>query len=404
MLDRLGDAVGSERQPGRDRQSAALSHQFGDFDGHAWLNTAHQGAIPRHAADEAREAIGWKLAPQNLTAERFRGVPDRLRTALARLLNAPPDEITLSNSASYGLHLVANAYPWQAGDEVLVVAGDFPSDILPWLAVEERLEVSVRRIRPAGKVVEPEELLAAITPRTRLLCTTWVHSFSGHTIDLQGIGEICRQRGVVFLLNASQGLGAAPLDTRAAPIDGLVSAGFKWLCGPYGTGVCWLRPELRERLLRVKAYWLAMQTQEELGGEITDVTLKQGLGGRAFDVFGTANFFNFKPFAAAVEHLLEIGIERVRAHDQALVSRLIAGLPEPYELSSPADGPGRSTLVFVSHRDRRRNHDLYAALGAAGVHAALRNGALRFSPHLYNTPGDVDRALTVLDSFAGSDC
>lgn len=382
--------------------SGGLSRQFGDFDGHAWLNTAHQGAIPRCAAAEAREAVAWKLAPQNLTAERFRGVPDRLRTALARLLNAPPDEITLSNSASYGLHLVANAYPWQPGDEVVVVAGDFPSDILPWLAVEERREVTVRRIRPAAKVLEPEELLAAITPRTRLLCTTWVHSFSGHTIDLEGIGEICRERGIVFLLNASQGLGASPLDTRAAPIDGLVSAGFKWLCGPYGTGVCWLRPELRERLVRIKAYWLAMQTQEELGGEIADVALKDGLGGRAFDVFGTANFFNFKPFAAAVEHLLEIGIERVRAHDQELVSRLIAGLPDSYRLSSPADGPRRSTLVFVSHRDRRRNHDLHAALAAAGVHAALRNGALRFSPHLYNTHADVDRALTVLDSLAGA--
>ena len=146
-----------------------------------------------------------------------------------------------------------------------------------------------------------------------------------------------------------------------------------------------------------------MQTQEELGDKVVDVTLKEGLGARAFDVFGTANFFNFKPAAAAVEHLLEIGIERIRTHDQALVSRLIAGLPEPYELLSPADGPRRSTLVFISHRDPDRNRDVHAALGAARVDIAFRNGALRVAPHLYNTAADIDRALSVLDSFPSSD-
>ena len=376
---------------------------FGDFEGRAWLNTAHQGALPLRAADEAREAIEWKLAPRNLTPERFRGLPDRLRTVIGRLLHAPPEEIILANSASYGLHLIAQAFPWEAGDEVLVMAGDFPADILPWLALEQRQDVTVRRVRPAHRVIEPEDLVAALGPRTRLLCTTWVHSFSGYTIDLAGLGKICREHGIVFLLNVSQGLGASPLDTRTAPIDGLVSAGHKWLCGPYGTGICWLRPDLRERLRQVKAYWLTMQTQEELGDKVVDVTLKEGLGARAFDVFGTANFFNFKPAAAAVEHLLEIGIERIRTHDQALVSRLIAGLPEPYELLSPADGPRRSTLVFISHRDPDRNRDVHAALGAARVDIAFRNGALRVAPHLYNTAADIDRALSVLDSFPSSD-
>ena len=234
---------------------------FGDFEGRAWLNTAHQGALPLRAADEAREAIEWKLAPRNLTPERFRGLPDRLRTVIGRLLHAPPEEIILANSASYGLHLIAQAFPWEAGDEVLVMAGDFPADILPWLALEQRQDVTVRRVRPAHRVIEPEDLVAALGPRTRLLCTTWVHSFSGYTIDLAGLGKICREHGIVFLLNVSQGLGASPLDTRTAPIDGLVSAGHKWLCGPYGTGICWLRPDLRERLRQVKAYWLTMQTQ-----------------------------------------------------------------------------------------------------------------------------------------------
>jgi cysteine desulfurase/selenocysteine lyase len=387
--------------PGRVGRSVTprFSSDFGGFDGRAWLNTAHQGALPVRAGDEAREAIRWKLAPYELTPERFRGVPSRLRSALGRLLGVASEDVILANSASYGLHLVAQAFPWERGDEVLVVAGDFPSDILPWLVLEERVDVKVRRIRPANWVVEAHELEEAITPRTRLLCTTWVHSFSGRTIDLERIGAICRKRDVVFLLNASQGLGASPLDASSVPIDGLVSAGFKWLCGPYGTGVCWLRPGLRDRLLRTQAYWLAMQTQEELGERPGEAVLKPGLGAQAYDVFGTANFLNFKPFAAAVEYLLEVGIDRVRAHDQELVSRFVRGLPDGYRLLSPREGPLRSTLVFFSHRVPARNRALHAALSAAGVDVALRNGALRLSPHLYNEVADIDRALAALGSF-----
>lgn len=380
--------------------SGRLSNGFGDFDGRAWINAAHQGALSLRAAEHAREAVAWKCAPHELTTDRFRNVPERLRTALGRLLNVPADEVVLANSASYGLHLVAQAFPWKPGDEVLVVANDFPSDILPWLALEERVGVRVRRIRPAHTVVQPDELADAISERTRVFCATWVHSFSGCTIALEAIGDICRERGISFVLNASQGLGAAPLDASEAPIDALVSVGFKWLCGPYGTGLCWLRPAFRERLGRTKAYWLAMQTQEELGDVVVDATLRDVPGARGFDVFGTANFFNFHPLAAAVEELLEIGIERIRVHDQALVSRLVAGLPDEYRLLSPREGPGRSTLVFFSHRDPDRNPELHRALTAAGVHVSLRNRALRASPHLYNDESDIDRALSVLVDFA----
>jgi selenocysteine lyase/cysteine desulfurase len=183
------------------------------------------------------------------------------------LVNAPVDEIVLANSASYGLHLIANSYPWRAGDEMLVMAGDFPSDILPWLMIERRCGVRVIRIKPRNHVVAPDELEAAITPRTRLFCTTWVHSFSGFAIDLGALGAICRSRDVAFVLNASQALGTRFIDVCQAPIDALTCAGWKWLCGPYGAGFCWVGARLRERLQPMKAYWLAMQTAEDLEKE-----------------------------------------------------------------------------------------------------------------------------------------
>lgn len=339
--------------------------------------------------------------PFEMTQERFDGVPQRLRTALGRLANVPPEDIVLANSASYGLNLIAQGFPWREGDEVLVMEGDFPSDILPWLLLEARHGVKVVRIHPRGRVVEEDELKAAITPRTRLFCTTWVHSFSGFTIDLDALGAICRAHGVTFVVNVSQALGARPLDLMQAPVDAVSCVGFKWLCGPYGTGFCWIRPALRDQLNPTKAYWLSMLTAADLGKEVVETKLQPGLGARAYDVFGTANFFNAKPFAAAVECLLDFGLARIRDHDQALVSQFIAALDRTrFDITSPTEANDRrSTLVYFSHRDRARNRAIHAALAQAGIYVSYRGGTLRLAPHLYNGSHDIEQALSALHAI-----
>ncbi len=375
-----------------------FSRDFGPFEGSIWLNCAHQGPLPRVAVEAAREAIEWKMAPQRLTTELFSSTPLRLKAALGKLVGALAEEIILGNSASYGLHLLANGIPWRAGDEVLLVKGDFPCDILPWLALEKR-GVRVRLIEPRCHVLQVDELEANITSATRLICTTWVHSFSGRAVDEHALGQLCRARNIIFVLNCSQALGTRPLDLSSVPVDAIVSAGHKWLCGPYATGFCWMRPDLRESLDYNQAYWLAMQTADDLGKEQDEIVLRKDLGARAYDVFGTANFFNFRPWTASVEYLLEQSIERIAEHNVRLVSRLIEGLdPENYEFISPLSGKAQSTLVIFSHRQSRRNKEIHAKLEQQGIHAALRRGNLRFSPHLYNTIEEIDRALTVLQS------
>jgi cysteine desulfurase / selenocysteine lyase len=369
---------------------------FGPFDGRVWLNCAHQAPLPRCAHAEGEEAVAWKAAPWELTSERFSGVPQRLKQAIGRLINAPAEDVILANSASYGLHLIANGFPWQAGDEVLVMRGDFPSDILPWLG-RKRRGVTVRQLVPRGWVLEPNEVKAAIGPSTRLLCLTWVHSLSGWAIDLEAIGAICRARGIVFVVNGAQAVGVRPIDVRTALIDVLISVGWKWLLGPYATGFCWIRAELLAKLRYNQTYWLSMLTADDLGREQLDLTLRDDPGAARYDVFATANFFNFKPWAASVEYLLDHGVETARRYDDALVQRLIEGLDRrKYKVTSPEAGPQRSTLVFVQPADRRRAVDIYHALQTERVYAAFRAGALRFSPHIYNTPEDIDRALTAL--------
>jgi selenocysteine lyase/cysteine desulfurase len=375
-----------------------VSQDFGPFEDRIWLNCSHQGPLPRVAVEAAQEAIQMKTAPHRLArSQPFQEVPDKLRMVLGRLVNAEPDDIILGNSTSFGLNLLASGIRWRIGDEVLLVEGDFPATIFPWLALREK-GVTTRFIRPAGASVSADELSSAIRPETRLFCTTWVHSFTGHAVDAYGLGEVCRQHDVLFALNASQGIGARRFDLKKIKVDMVTSCGFKWLCGPYGTGFCWISPEVREELQPTKAYWLANLTAEDLRGGF-EYELRQDLGARAYDLFCTANFLNFKPWTKSVEYLLAIGIEDVSAHNSELVSDLISRIDtDRYEILSPVHGPARTAIVVLRHRVESANARCFDTLAARGIDIALRRDCLRIAPHLYNTREDIEACLKVLNS------
>jgi selenocysteine lyase/cysteine desulfurase len=368
--------------------------EFGPFDGRVWLNTAHQGPLPQPAVRAAAQAAAQKVAPHRIGDGDFTEVPERLRCLLAELVGGRPEQIVLGNSTSYGLHLIANGLPWHDGDEVLVIEGDYPATILPWQRLAGQ-GVRVRALRPAGGLLSAAELAAAAGPRTRVLAVTWVDSFTGRALDLHALGTVCRQAGMLLVVNASQAVGARPIDVAITPVDALVCCGYKWLCGPYGTGFSWLHPDLLPRLRPQQAYWLAMQAGRGLD-QMRDTTVRDDLGARAFDVFCPASFATTLPWIASLQVLLGTGIGTIAAWDQQLVDRLLTGIdPSQYRLVSPAGGPVRSTLVVLSRTDgtAARRH---RQLTEAGVDTAYREGNLRLSVHLFNTPAHIDRALDAL--------
>jgi cysteine desulfurase/selenocysteine lyase len=368
---------------------------FGPFKNRVWLNAAHQGPLPRAAATMAREMIAQKVAPATLPDESFFELPERLRASLGRLIGAPADDVILANSTSYGLDLLAHGLGLQPGDEVLLVDGDFPATITPWLILESA-GVRIRRLTPDQRPLTADEVARAITPATRVLCCSWVFSFTGEAINPAAIGQVCRERGVMFVLNGSQAVGARPVDVPAMNIDALVSCGFKWLCGPYATGFCWLTPQLRERLTYRQAYWLTQMHGTDLSTEIPDA-VREHQHAEQYDVFCPANFLNFAPWLTSIELLLKLGIDRVAAHDQRLVQQIIDAVKaSSWRLTSPADEPERSTLVLLEHDDETVMRRTATRLADHGFDIAQRAGRLRLSPHLYNTAVEIDKALDIL--------
>ena len=377
--------------------SNVYAQDFGPFDGRVWLNTAHQGPLPKIAVESARAALNQKVRPQLLRDEDFFEVPRKLRTAIGKLISAPPDDIILGNSTSYGLDLLANGIQWCGGDEVLVVDGDFPANIFPWSILRSQ-GVTVRFVQARARRLDPQQLELEISPQTRLFCTSWVNSFSGYAIDVDGVGQVCRKNNVIFVLNAAQGLGARVLDVQNSPVDAVTCCGFKWLCGPYATGFCWLASALRESLTIRHAYWLTMQAGKPLD-KMRDYSLRNDLGARVWDIFCPANFLNFMPWTAAIEYLLQAGLENIADYDQRLVTGLLQKLDEErFELISPRTGPQRSTLIVIRPRQGEQTAIWHNRLSSAGFDVAVREGSLRISPHAHNSMEDITNLAEALST------
>jgi cysteine desulfurase/selenocysteine lyase len=376
-----------------------VTFEFGLPDNRVWLNAAHQGPLPLCAAKSVSEVIQWKLQPHHLQdAAVFTNIPNQLRSLLAALISAPESEIVLANSASYGLSLLANGLDWKTDDEVIVSSTDFPSDILPWLNLK-RLGVSVKQVRPQGKVLTVDEVCGSFTSRTRVLCLTWVHSFSGHVVDLQAIGNACREANVLFVVNGAQGVGAIPLDVADYPIDVLTSVGFKWLCGPYGTGFCWIGPRAAEYMHPTKLYWLNALTTDDLSKPELDISDISVSNTGQHDIFGTANFFNFAPFTEAVNLIVKTGISKIYSHNLELTHHLIGQVDSKrFNIGALSQGELQSSILFLKPK-KGHVDELGRFLAYNGIDVAQRAGMIRISPHFYNTFDEIDRTVNLLNNF-----
>ncbi|MDE2027871.1 MAG: aminotransferase class V-fold PLP-dependent enzyme, partial [Candidatus Omnitrophica bacterium] len=227
---------------------------------HVWLNVASEGPLPRCAAAALQQAVEWKSAVHLLTIPKFQTVPLELKKSIARLINADKDDVILGNSATYGIHLLANGIKFRKADEIILLQNDFPTDILPWLSLEQR-GVVVRQLNARDHVLTVEEIKAAVSDRTRLICLPLVHSFTGFKHDIAGISRFCRSRNILCVVNLSQAAGALDIDLRQWEADAAVCAGYKWLLGPYGTGFCWINQNLRQQLDYPQNYWVSLMDE-----------------------------------------------------------------------------------------------------------------------------------------------
>jgi selenocysteine lyase/cysteine desulfurase len=315
---------------------------------------------------------------------------EEVRRLVARLLNCPAEDVAFVKNTSEGIGFVAEGFPWQEGDNLIIAEEEYPSNVYPWLNLKSR-GVEVRWLRTRDRRLWVDDLLALMDRRTRLVSLSFVEFASGFRNDLLTIGSLCRERGVFFFVDAIQGLGAFPLDLARVPIDALAADGHKWLLGPEGAGVFYVRRQHVDLLRPVAVGWHSVVRATDFS--TIDFHLKPHAGRYES---GTLNVAGIHALGRSLELLLAIGIAAVGKRILEVTDHLCEGLTrEGFTVYSSRRADDRSGIVSVGVPDC----DLRAVVNRCRERQVIINrraGRIRLSPHCYNTLEEVDRAVATL--------
>jgi cysteine desulfurase / selenocysteine lyase len=356
----------------------------------AFLDHAAVAAPPDVCADALKAWADDKAVNGVTSYHPWAQRVEETRRRAGRLLNADPLDVCFVGSTTHGIGLIAEGYPWKPGDNVVTVAEEYPSNQYPWMNLRDR-GVEARAVPSRGNRVDAADICDAMDARTRVLAISSVEFASGFRNDLVALGDLCRQRGVFFFVDAIQSLGVFPLDVQQVPIDALSADGHKWLLGPEGAGIAYIGREWVDRLHATGVGWNSVVNYADFS--TIDLNLKPHAGRWEG---GTVNAGAIAGMGESIQLLLDAGIDNVRARVLELAGYLCdrarsAGA-EVFSSQTPGEESGIVSLLTPG-RDPR---ELMRRCHAAGVVVNVRGGRLRVSPHAYNTPEEIDRFVEVL--------
>jgi selenocysteine lyase/cysteine desulfurase len=320
---------------------------------------------------------------------------EEVRRMAGQLINADPADIAFVKNTSEGIGIVAEGLAWRTGDNVVTAAEEYPSNLYPWMNLAGR-GVEVRMVASRDRRVCIDDIRKAIDARTRLVSLSFVEFASGYRNNLDAIGALCRQRGVYFFVDAIQGLGVVPLDVRKAPVDFLSSDGHKWLLGPEGAGIFYIRRDLVEQLHATGVGWNSVVRSRDFGK--IDFELKPHAGRWES---GSLNVAGITALGASLELLLSLGIpavsERVLALTQHFCDRAGRAGFDVYSVRTATESSGIVSVIVDGSLP-----ELVRVCRERGIIVNKRAGRLRVSPHFYNSHEELDRLIDLMIDFRTS--
>ncbi len=357
---------------------------------------AHAGVAPLpgptvDALKAEAERSGVSQEGENFLAE-----VEAIRRLGARLVNASSDEIALLGPTSLGLNLIANGLHFEPGDEVVYYPDDYPANVYPWQALEARGVRPVPLTPERAGEITPELVFAALTPKTRLVALASCHFLSGYRLDYEVIGEELQRRGILFALDAIQSLGATTIDVRL--VDFLCADSHKWMLGPLGAGIFYVKRRHFERLRPT----LLGSWNIRSPGFVAQPEMVLENSARRYEP-GSLNWLALLGMKASLELILGLGVKQIEARLLDLRATAEERLQTAgFRVLGYANKRSqKSGIVTTLLADEAAGHHAARKLREAKIDASLRQlrsgqPCLRFSPHFYNTEAEIETAVKIL--------
>ena len=320
-------------------------------------------------------------------------IVSRLRTAACQVLGANKSEVALVPNTTVGINLVAEGFPWKMGDNLVVPDNEFPSNLLPWKSLQARgVEVRSLAVAEDGSI-DLERLTELIDQRTRLVSLSWVGFASGFRSNLSQVAEAVHQRGALLFVDAIQGLGAFPINVQETPIDFLAADGHKWMLGPEGAGILYVR---EEHLNLLEPKMLGWNSLADGGFDPKSTTVRPDA---ARYEGGSYNMAGMLALEASLSMLLELACNRANSPVASAILENVHSISEQlerrgFEVLVPSE-PHRSGILGT----RWPGADLVAARKhciGQNVILSVRANRIRISTHAYNNSEDIDRLINAL--------
>jgi selenocysteine lyase/cysteine desulfurase len=381
----------SVARPLSDEDIAVERREYPGLDGRIFVDHAAVAQISRGVQRAMAEQTERHVRDALLASRQSAAVYDVGRERAAVLVGARADRVAYVQNTSYGISLVALGLDWRAGDNVVVPALEFPSNLLAWKALARR-GIAVRQLDSHDGRVTADAVRGAIDDRTRIVAVSHVQFYSGYRVDLAALAAVCRAHDALLVVDGTQSVGALTVDMRGDSVDVVVVSAHKWMLGPLGIGFMALSDRAFERIMPPVVGWLSVNEPFAFRRELDLLP-----DARRFEP-GTENAAGIYGLAERLRQIDALGIDRIEATVLALTRRVVeraeaAGL----DVRNPT-GSGELSGISLLRRHGVAPEALYAAIEAAGITASLRNGAVRISPHYYNTPDEIDQIIDVLRS------
>lgn len=359
-----------------------------------YLNNASIGPIPERTRRLLDAFNAKRTAPHLLPDRDLQAGLQAARETVAHLLNADPGEIALATNTSHGLNLAATALPIAAGETVLVSDREFPANMYPWLLLKKRgVTVEVAPCSAEGWPDEAHLLERLRDPRVKVLAVSFVQFANGYRADLDKLGKAARANGTYVVVDGIQGIGNSVLDVKKTPVDIVACGGQKWLLSPWGSGFVYVRRELVTALEPAVAGWMAFEGTDDFS-RLTEYHSDFRADARRFEMV-TLPFQDLLGMVESVRMLTDLDIRDVAEYTRSLHEPVFRWADEHgVRIASPRDDAHRSAIVCLAPP---KGAEAFHAVKKAHIVCSLREGAIRLSPHCYNTVEEMERVLEVLE-------